>query len=83
MDDHEQLMRNAMKRVLTFMDSLSPGNSPRATTTDSPMVLFNGFNRWCVKFDTHDGKNYHAFGSTLIEALNNMVDQPIIYGPNV
>jgi hypothetical protein len=47
------------------------------------MVLFNGFNRWCVKFDTHDGKNYHAFGSTLIEALNNMVDQPIIYGPNV
>jgi hypothetical protein len=83
MDDQEQPLRDAMKRVMTFMDSLSPGNSPRATITDSPMVLFNGWNRWCVKFDTHSGKNYHAFGSTLIEALSNLVDQPIIFGEKV
>jgi hypothetical protein len=83
MDDHEQAMRDAMKRVMTFMDSLSPVAWPRATITDSPMVLFNGFNRWCVKFDTHSGKNYHAFGNTLVEALNRLVDQPIIFGEKV
>ena len=83
MDDYEKAMREAMLRVEQFMDSLSPGNSPRATTTDSPMFHFNRYSRWCVKFDTHSGKNYHAFGNTLVEALNRLVDQPIIFGEKV
>ncbi len=73
---HEMMLRNAMKRVADFMDGLSP-------TTDSPMVFLNGFSKWCVKFDTHNGNKYYAFGSTLIEALNSLVDAPIIYGRNV
>jgi hypothetical protein len=73
---HEMMLKDAMKRVSDFMDGLS-------TTHDSPMVLLNGFSKWCVKFDTHNGDKYYAFGTTLSEALNNLVDAPIIYGRSV
>ena len=72
---HDMMLKDAMKRVSDFMDGLSP-------THDSPMVLLNGFSKWCVKFDTYNGDKYYAFGTTLSEALNNLVDAPIIYGRN-
>lgn len=76
MDEKE--MRDAFERVSRFMDSMSPGNSPRMTTTDAPLVFFNGFGKWCAKFSTHAGKTYCSFGSSLTEAFNKLVDEPII-----
>jgi hypothetical protein len=76
-NENSDPQRDAMERVMNFMDSLTPATLPRATTTDAPMVFINGWGRWCAKFDT-SLKKYYAFGDTLTEALNKLVDDPTI-----
>lgn len=77
-NDYDAQLKKAFQRAQEMMESLAPRKGqPRATTTDSVMVFVHHFGKWCAKFDTVSGLPYYAFGSTLLEALTKLVENPL------
>jgi len=46
------------------------------TTTDGVQIFVNPWGMWCAKYKTHKGVVFYNFGSTLLSALEGLLENP-------
>lgn len=75
MNDVEMLNDTALKETV---QGITARMNDMDTTTDGVQIFVNPWGRWCAKYKTRQGVVFYSFGSTMLEALEGLRDNPTI-----